>query len=414
MRTRHHDGRRRARAAVLALAFAVGLLACAFDGGARNGWEPVAPQEWQHERGPVVPHDTFPRDCSLCHAGSSWNQIRDDFAFDHARETGVALSGAHESAECLRCHNDRGPVALFAQKGCAGCHEDPHQGRIGDVCTVCHDESAPDWRPNAAIAQHATTRFPLAGVHASTACWACHPGAQVGNFVQASTRCADCHQKDLAAAIEPDHQMQGWTDDCQRCHLPTDWSQAGFEHGFFPLHGGHARLACAACHTGGDFGGLSPDCYACHADDYAKAPKHVAQSFPMNCALCHSVNGWEGASFDHAGIATGCSACHLDDWQSARRPDHAGNGFPLACEQCHSTRSWGDGSFDHPEFPITGDHGGLSCQQCHPVPGQFSQFTCTDCHAHTSREMQDEHDRVRNYSYQSSACYGCHPDGQER
>ena len=67
----------------------------------------VAPQDWNKGRGPVVPHDTFPADCRLCHEGSGWNHIRADFRFDHLKETGVALDGAHQQAECLRCHNDR-------------------------------------------------------------------------------------------------------------------------------------------------------------------------------------------------------------------------------------------------------------------------------------------------------------------
>lgn len=404
----------RAHAALLSLALALGLLACAAGSGSRASWEPVAPQQWQRERGPVVPHDSFPSDCALCHEGSSWHEIRDDFAFDHARETGVALVGAHERAECLRCHNDRGPVGAYAQRGCVGCHEDVHEGKLGDACTVCHDESAIDWRPKGAIAEHARTRFPLVGAHASTACFACHAGAQVGNFAHASTRCVDCHADDLARATEPDHVAQGWTDSCQRCHLPTAWSGAGFEHGFFALQGGHADLACNACHVGGGFRGLSSACFACHDDDYASARDHASQNFPTDCAQCHTISGWEGARFSHAGIASGCVNCHADDYAATTQPNHASSGFGTSCQTCHTTRTWGDGSFDHPQFPISGgDHGGLTCQQCHPVPSNFAQFTCTSCHAHSSREMNDEHDRVRGYSFQSSACYSCHPDGRE-
>jgi hypothetical protein len=368
MKGRRILGLGRARAALLAVALACLSLACALGAGDRAP-EPVARQEWQHARGPVVPHATFPRDCALCHLGGSWHEIRADFQFDHAAETGTALVGAHDEAECLRCHNDRGAVAHFAAQGCVGCHADPHQGRLGRGCTDCHAEDARDWRARGAIAEHARTRFPLVGVHATTACWACHPGAQVGNFQHASMRCVDCHAADLRAATNPDHVLQGWTDGCERCHTPTEWSRAGFEHGFFPLTGGHGGLACADCHAPNDFGGLDDDCFACHADDY----------------------------------------------QAARRPDHVSNGFPTACEQCHTTQTWGDGEFDHPQFPIQGGaHGGLACQQCHPVPGNFRQFTCLACHAHSAREMDDEHDRVRGYVYSSGACYDCHPAGQER
>ncbi len=408
-------GIRRAHASIAALALALTSLACAVGVAGRRAYEPVARQEWQHARGPVVPHDTFPRDCSLCHAGSTWQKIRDDFNFDHARATGVTLKGAHDAAECLRCHNDRGHVAEFAARGCVGCHEDIHQGRLGSSCDVCHDESAPDWSPRGAIAEHAKTRFPLVGAHTTTACWACHPGAQVGNFVQTSTRCVDCHAKDLAVATEPDHQIQGWTDSCERCHLPTDWSRAGFAHGFFPLQGGHGGLECSACHAGNDFSGLDSSCFACHADDYAAARDHEAQNFGTDCQRCHTIQSWERANFDHAGIVSACIACHADDYDATTQPDHGANGIGTSCLDCHSTRSWGDGSFEHRQFPIQGgDHGDLDCLACHEAPGMFRQFTCVSCHTHSPREMNSKHDRVRGYTYQSSACLKCHPNGEKR
>ncbi|MEK7413995.1 MAG: hypothetical protein AAB263_11830, partial [Planctomycetota bacterium] len=89
----------------LCITFTLPLLiavACATFSGGPHGW-------WA-EHGPVVPHDTFPADCSLCHEGTGWNSIRADFEYDHLARTGIPLEGAHEQAECLRCHNDRGPV----------------------------------------------------------------------------------------------------------------------------------------------------------------------------------------------------------------------------------------------------------------------------------------------------------------
>jgi hypothetical protein len=139
----------------------------------------------------------------------------------------------------------------------------------------------------------------------------------------------------------------------------------------------------------------------------------VTQDFPLDCAQSHTIQGWEGASFSHVGIVTGCADCHLDNFQSANDPDHVANGFSTTCEQCHSTNSWGDGTFDHAEFPIqSGDHAGLSCQDCHPTPGAFRQSTCVSCHTHSPRETNGEHDDVRGYTYQSSACYDCHSNGQ--
>ena len=73
----------------------------------------------------MVPHDTFPGDCNVCHVPESWETIRKDFNFDHETETGIALEGAHARAACLRCHDDRGPVSMYMAHGCGGCHKGP-------------------------------------------------------------------------------------------------------------------------------------------------------------------------------------------------------------------------------------------------------------------------------------------------
>jgi hypothetical protein len=179
---------------------------------------------WWSGLGPVLPHDTFPAECSLCHVGRGWNTLTASFEFDHAKETGVPLRGAHARAQCLRCHNDRGPVAVFQAKGCAGCHEDVHQGELGVSCTACHTEDT--WYPVGQREMHNRTRFPLTGAHAATACNRCHPGAFVGNFTPADNECLTCHRDDLARTANPPHIPLGWVDDCDRCHIATRWQQA--------------------------------------------------------------------------------------------------------------------------------------------------------------------------------------------
>jgi len=179
---------------------------------------------WWAGLGPVLPHDTFPADCKICHVGDRWDTLVESFRFDHAAQTGVPLRGAHEQAMCLRCHNDRGPVGIFNARGCVGCHEDPHQGDLGPRCTECHEERS--WRPVGQIEMHNRTRFPLTGAHVRTACQQCHPGAFVGNFMPTDTECLTCHADDLAATANPPHLGLGWVDNCDRCHIPTLWQQA--------------------------------------------------------------------------------------------------------------------------------------------------------------------------------------------
>jgi hypothetical protein len=261
------------------------LFACTFAGIPTVGVAPV--QGWRQDRGPVVPHDSFPDDCRTCHVGGGWHSIREDFAFDHEGQTGVALVGAHGRAECLRCHNDRGPVARFAAQGCAGCHEDWHRRTLGHHCENCHQQQ--DWKPRRVIAKHALTRFPLTGAHVGAPCWRCHDGAQVGIFERVSTECVVCHRDSLARAVNPDHQTSGWTTGCQRCHSPVGWQGASFAHPF-ELRGPH-RTACANCHTTpGAF--LSYSCFTCHEhrqskmdDDHSSVPGYVYSS--PACFSCH-------------------------------------------------------------------------------------------------------------------------------
>ena len=206
--------------AAAACALALLILACAVDRP-----RSAVVHRWWSGLGPVLPHDDFPGDCTLCHVGSSWSTLREDFLFDHEQETGVALVGAHTEAQCLRCHNDRGPVAFFAARGCVGCHEDVHQGGLGTRCTDCHDESS--WLPRGQFELHYQTRFPLVGAHAETSCRRCHPGFEVGIFQPIDTRCEACHQSDLQRTTN--HIGLGWVDRCDRCHLPTTWTQVQFE-----------------------------------------------------------------------------------------------------------------------------------------------------------------------------------------
>jgi hypothetical protein len=247
-------------------------------------------QSWNQEWGSMVPHKSFPGDCGICHIPERWDVIREEFDFDHEKETGYALNGAHGLAACLRCHNDRGPVLVYVQRGCAGCHVDPHQGNLGMECTRCHNED--HWDPIGLIADHARTRFPLSGAHAISPCEDCHERAPVGEYRGAPVECHFCHQDEAARAV-PNHVINGWQRDCTRCHDLVTWQQApGFNHDFFPLDGAHAALNCTQCHPGGRFVPIPNTCFSCHQQDYLAAPNHVANGFSTDCTLCHNTTAW--------------------------------------------------------------------------------------------------------------------------
>lgn len=424
---------------------------------------------WDASAGPVVPHDSFPADCSLCHEGSDWHTLKADFTFDHEAKTGVPLLGAHATASCLMCHNDRGPVQQFAARGCAGCHADPHFTRLGANCESCHDERT--WYPREAIVLHDRTRFPLVGAHAAVSCFRCHPGAQVGNFAGASAICFDCHQNEYLGTTAPNHQTVSFPQQCDECHLPVAWRPARFDHpASFPLTQGHGGLLCSQCHTtANSFTGLSTDCASCHTDDYTAAvqPNHPAAGLGTQCEQCHDTStflhsswphpGTFALTFGHAGrkctdchvgqsymgTSSDCVACHLDDYQGVQNPNHVTSGFGTDCLGCHNTATWHGATFSHPaSFPLENAHQ-RACTDCHTTPGVFAGLNpaCVACHLTNytnaanpphasfglSQQCQDCHGTVNwgagNWNHHfpinsgahaGLACFDCHDDPNNR
>ncbi|MEZ6016771.1 MAG: hypothetical protein R3F49_16760 [Planctomycetota bacterium] len=390
--------------------------------GSQNGW-------WS-ERGLVIPHASFPADCRLCHVEGAWSELRADFTFDHAAETGVPLEGAHAAAQCLRCHNDRGPVQAFSQRGCIGCHNDVHQGARGTNCGDCHGQQ--DWRVDEEILAHAATRFPLLGPHAAAACRDCHVGIEAGVMEPLDTSCASCHTKDLSRALEPNHVALGWTASCDDCHQVSTFGAAGFVHAGFPLEGGHAGLDCSQCHVGNQFAGTRSDCAGCHTADYQATtnPSHASLSFPMTCQQCHTTSTWSGAAFDHSnwpltgahrqtscnechsggvfqGTPATCVGCHQTDFNQTSDPSHGTAGFATTCQDCHTTTGWTPSTFAHSSFALTGAHGAASCNACHGG-GVFSgtPSTCVGCHLGDFQGTTNPNHTAMGFPTSCDQCHG--------
>jgi hypothetical protein len=74
-------------------------------------------------------------DCAACHSPDGWNL----WEFDHAKETGFALSGAHRKLTCNVCHREP-PKKVKLRTDCISCHEkdDVHVGEFGRQCQRCH------------------------------------------------------------------------------------------------------------------------------------------------------------------------------------------------------------------------------------------------------------------------------------
>ncbi|HRD81824.1 MAG TPA: cytochrome c3 family protein, partial [Saprospiraceae bacterium] len=272
-----------------------------------------------------------------------------------------------------------------------------------------------------------------------------------GNYANTPNTCAGCHTNDFNQASNPNHVALGLSTDCASCHTTQpDWYPATFanHNDYYVLEGAHAAIAndCAACH-GGDYNNTPNTCVGCHQQEYNSTtnPNHLAAQFSTNCVSCHSQNSWVPSFFDHndfypllgahAAIANNCTACHIggnynntpntcfgchqQEYNSANDPNHLSAGFPTDCQTCHSVNAWTPSTFNHDGmyFPIySGKHDGEwnSCTDCHLTPGNFSAFSCIDCHEHNNpAELANDHEDVNGYIYQSSACFACHPDGED-
>ena len=312
------------------------------------------------------PHgDELTADCEDCHNPKGWALDRTTMTFDHDT-TNFPLTGMHTDVNCKLCH----PSLIFsrAEQACVSCHTDMHNQTVGMDCDRCHSTNS--WLVENISEIHRRSRFPLTGPHALADCYQCHPSASLLRFEPLGVDCYDCHEQDYATA-EPDHT--GFSTECTDCHSINafTWAGTGFNHAFFPLDQGHAGVACAECHTDGNYKDTPTYCFDCHEQDYLTAtnPNHNVLNFSDNCTECHSrAPGWRPAEFtDHDVI-----------------------------------------------FPVySGEHGGEweSCTECHPNPSDYMQFTCTTCHEHNQGEMDDEHDDVNGYMYNDIACLECHPTG---
>lgn len=67
-------------------------------------------------------------------------------------------------------------------------------------------------------------------------------------------------------------------------------------------------------------------------------------------------------------------------------------------------------------FPIADGtmHSAQVCNDCHdPTDPTFADFTCISCHDHSADLAATRHKYVTGFNYVSSACFSCHPTGNE-
>jgi hypothetical protein len=383
----------------------------------------------------------FPTECQTCHTTATWSGA----TFDHNAFTGFPLTGAHATVACSSCHVN----GQFAgtPSTCVGCHlqdyngtTDPNHAAAGfpTTCQSCHTTAS--WT-SASFDHNTMTSFPLNGAHVSVACTTCHVN---GQFAGTPSTCVGCHLQDYNGTTDPNHAAAGFPTTCQTCHMTTSWSGATFDHSTtgFPLTGAHVSVACNTCHVNGQFAGLSTTCVSCHLTDFngATNPNHVASAFPQDCTICHNTSAWQPATFDHNNTAfpltgahvsvacgnchlngnytstpTDCYSCHKTEYQNTTDPNHTAAAFPTTCQTCHTTAQWTGATFTHSDFPIySGTHVGrwTTCADCHVNQSNYATFSCITCHEHSQSNTDPHHSGVRNYVYNATSCYSCHPQGR--
>lgn len=363
--------------------------------------------------------------CLDCHTMEAWMPPA---RFDHDRSR-FALTGRHRDLDCVSCHTAIEPAdgagepylgfAVAAFQGCADCHRDPHQGRLGGRCSSCHETTG--WRRvDRASFDHDRTRFALAGRHREVDCAGCH---RFGEPVRVArfARCRDCHAE--AHLGQFDGRADGGA--CESCHevsgfRPSTFGLEDHQASAYPLAGAHLAVACDACHerldtrrlvailgrgerlsarepaTSVRFRLVATACLDCHADPHRDEVSELVAS--AGCEGCHSLTSWRTVEFDHqrtgypllgGHLGRACGDCHpavpaaagqarirLADAPTAcggcHRDPHAGQFAAAAgqvgCERCHEVNDWSAPGFDHQTgsaFPLEGAHATLECGRCH-------------------------------------------------
>lgn len=414
-------------------------------------------------------------DCQRCHSTTGWI---DPLTLRHMHDqTDFPLIGTHSTVDCQACHTAGQYRALSIE--CSSCHydsylntTDPSHADAGFsvACNECHGVSSSSWNRLEKGYVHPAS-FPLTGGHNLSECSVCHlPGV---SYASVPRECFGCHEQVYRDAPDPDHDGSAFPVTCEQCHTINSWLPAEYDHTLssFQLTGAHLLADCSMCHSAG-YTGTPSECMACHASEFSGAanPVHSTPSFDLDCSVCHTTTAWQPSFFDHnvqtsyliegahlqldcgvchsggiyAGTSSECIGCHREDYLNVEDPDHQQDGYPENCLICHTQFVWTDIQFNHDltEFPLTGAHQALDCNDCHSNGYEGTPIECIGCHQADFDEVEEpihvipsfdvdclichtteawspstfnhdiQTDFVLEGSHTSITCNQCHVDGQ--
>ena len=357
-------------------------------------------------------------DCAKCHSPNGWRL----WEFDHGKQTGFALTGAHGKLACEGCHKQPADQVKL-NPSCLSCHEqdDVHLGQYGGsvnaaippspsralVCSNSHMRRLITTSLVLALLavmpafaaqtrdtfDHLTTGFELLGQHRDLPCESCHANAV---FKGTPHECGACHGVGTAiraTAKTANHILS--TNRCDSCHTPVAWNPAvNFDHA-------EALGSCSTCHN--------------NVQAQGKGPTHIQTD--LECDACHSTISWAGAVFKHDGVTSGCASCHNGVQATGMPASHIPIGT-AGCEACHSTTNFttfAGTAMNHAAVA------GMPCAACHeagmswfgvsivtrpPAPHPTSG-DCSQCHGSTT-SFTTISLRPANHIPTSAPCVQCH------
>ncbi len=394
--------------------------------------------------------DVKSKECWSCHSEHHGRNFRIiNFSkenFNHSK-AGFILTGSHQKIKCEDCHQPkfisdsklrkRKNTYLGLSTDCLSCHEDYHQGNLGNNCENCHNTEK---FSEVSKFDHDKTNFKLTGEHNNVECSKCHP-VEVKNGIKQTkfkglffSNCSPCHN---------DVHKGSLGKDCKSCHITKSFkimNQSTFDHSKtkFPLIGKHQSVRCNDCHKGSVINKPQFDrCYNCH-QDFHKG-EFIKNNTLTDCNSCHDEKGFSPSLFtierhnqlrfqlDGAHLAIPCIGCHKKDeelmfriasfdCQNCHQNVH-GNELTEKylpgnnCQSCHKTSSWRTITFDHSgtNFDLSGKHKNVDCRDCHYKIGldnkrRFKFLSikndCIECHKDVHFSQFDVNGKTD--------CYRCH------
>ena len=368
-----------------------------------------------------IHQSTLGKNCNTCH---NTDKFKPASGFNHNKAS-YKLTGAHQQVLCEKCHlNETRNGKQFTKfKGlafqqCSDCHKDVHNGKFGNTCTKCHNTSSFRSIDRSSF-DHDKTNFPLIGLHVNVNCAKCH-----GNNLTSKPKhqkCIDCHEDFHKGEFVVNNVPR----DCKECHTEKGFTPSLFtvdRHNktIFALTGGHLAIACKSCHNDNDkwkFSSIGTTCISCHNNIHGKEIKQTFMG-DNECRGCHNTETWNKVKFDHSKTEfplsgkhaqINCNQCHLKEGTGKR--EFLFLSLDTRCEACHK-------DIHNSQFAINGK---TDCERCHsfekwkpvkfdhtktkfPLIGAHQSVACEKCH----KQVTENNITFVKYKIEDFKCADCH------